>query len=160
MKKRLVYTLIISIIVVFLFADIANIFSSNNVNSSWYDSVRPSITPPNYIFPIAWTILYLMIAISFSLAYNRLKLKLKQKKMIIGSFLVNILFNSLWTVFYFGMKNLWLAFFDLLLIWLSILQLIILLWNIERKSSYLLIPYLLWVTFAGVLNFLSIGLLN
>ena len=141
-----------------MFSAIASIFSSNNVNSSWYDSVRPSITPPNYVFPIVWTALYLMIAISFALAYNTVKHK--QKKLIIWSFFINIILNSLWTVFYFGMKNLWLAFFDLILIWLSILQLIILLWDIDRKSSYLLIPYLLWVTFAGVLNFLSIGLVK
>jgi translocator protein len=158
MKKRLIYTLIVSIVIVFMFSAIASIFSSNNVNSPWYDSVRPSITPPNYVFPIVWTILYLMIAISFSFAYN--SIKQKQKKVIIWSFLVNIILNSLWTVFYFGMKNLWMAFFDLLLIWASILQLIILLWNIDRKSSYLLIPYLLWVTFAGVLNFLSILLVR
>lgn len=71
-------------------------------------------------------------------------------------YLANIVFNALWSVLYFGSRNAVFGFFDLILIWISTAYIIIATWKVNRAASWLMIPYLLWVTFAGVLNFMSI----
>ncbi len=110
--------------------------------------------PPNFVFPIAWTILFILIAISLYFAW--INSNKKQKVFVIALFLVNFILNILWSVFYFTMHKPLFAFMDLLLLFLSIIALIVYNNKIDKKAGYLLIPYLLWVGFAGILNYLSI----
>lgn len=145
--------LLVSLIVVYLVAFVGSIFTSQNTDSEWYNSIRPSITPPNWIFPIVWNVLFFLIALSLYFAWfysNK-----NQKTKIIMVFGINFILNILWSLFYFGMKNPLLAFFDLILLEFSILGMIYVTSKINKKSSYLLVPYFLWVSFAGVLNYLS-----
>ena len=146
--------LILSLIIVFLVAFIGSLFTRGNTSGEWYDSVKPSITPPGWIFPIVWNILFFLIALSLYFSLTAGKNKIKTKVAI--AFGINFLFNILWSVFYFSMKNPLLAFFDLILLLISILYLVIFCWKIDKKAGYLLIPYLAWVSFAGILNWLSI----
>lgn len=125
--------------------------SSFTATDSWYESVRPAITPPNIVFPIAWTALYIMIA--FSIYFSFIEAK-KSRKYIMKLFAINLLANALWSILFFGLHLPILSFIDLVLIWASTLILILWLWKISRKSALLLIPYILWLTFAGLLNFL------
>jgi len=150
-KNKLVI-LICSIIISYLVGFIGSIFTSKNTKSEWYNSIRPSITPPNIVFPIVWNILFFLIGLS--LAYSWLKAKSKIKTTI--AYGTNFILNIIWSVFYFAMKNPFLAFFDIILLIASTLYLIIYNWNIDRKASYLLMPYLLWLIFASLLNWLSI----
>lgn len=142
---------IISIAIVVIAVILGNIFTSKSVNSSWYESIKPSITPPNYIFPIVWTILFILIAISLYFALTSGQGK-KEKGRVLVLFSINLILNVLWSFLFFYMRNVKIAFIDLILLWLSILYLIIFLWKIEKKASLLLLPYLIWVGFAGVLN--------
>lgn len=137
--------------VVFVVALIGSYFTKID---DWYYSVRPSITPPDWVFPIVWTLLFYLIAIS--IYYSWLGSGKNEKNKIIALFGANFILNILWSLFYFKMRNPKVAFVDLILLWFSILSLIIYNWKIDRKSSYLLIPYLLWVSFAGILNYLTI----
>ncbi len=146
--------LLSSIIIVFLVASLGSFFTASQVDSQWYQSIKPEITPPNYVFPIAWNILFLMIAVSLYLTWINSKKELKKKVAFV--FGLNLFFNFLWSFLYFGLKNPALAFFDLIALWLSIILLIKVTYRIEKTAAYLLIPYLLWVSFAGVLNYLSI----
>jgi tryptophan-rich sensory protein len=146
--------LILSILIVYLVAFIGSVFTSQNTNSDWYKQNKPSITPPNYVFPIVWNFLFLLIAFSLALAW--ISSNKKEKKKVAWIFGINFLLNILWSIFYFSMKNPLLAFFDLTALWISIILVIYITYKINRKSAYLLIPYLLWVTFAGVLNYLTI----
>ena len=126
----------------------------NSVNSSWYESIRPSITPPNWVFPVVWNILFFLIAISLYLSLITVKdktLKLKLK-IVFG---INLFLNVLWSFFYFYLKKPDFAFFELIFLWLSIISMIYITWKINKKSAWLLVPYLLWVSFAGILNYLS-----
>jgi tryptophan-rich sensory protein len=125
-------------------------FTSKTVKSDWYIHNAPSITPPNLVFPIVWSILFFLLALSIYFSW----INLKNKKKIILFFSINLALNLLWSILFFGMRNPLLAFIDLILLWISILYLVIFNWKNSRISSYLLIPYLLWVTFAGILNFL------
>lgn len=151
-RKLLVF--IICLILVFLIGFISSIFTSNETNSEWYNSIKSPLTPPNFIFPIVWNILFLMISISMYFAWSKSK---KQEKLNVASlFAINLFVNFLWSILFFKLHDPITALIDLFLIWLSILALIFGLWKISKISSYLLIPYFLWVSFAGILNFLAI----
>ena len=143
--------LIISLVVVYLIAFLGGIFTSKNVSGAWYMENKPGITPPSYIFPIVWNILFFLIAISLYLSWIKAK---KNKKEIAFAFGINLILNFLWSVLFFGYKLIGLALIDLVLIWISILFMIKITWKVDRRAAYLLIPYLLWVSFAGILNYL------
>lgn len=146
--------LVICLVIVYGIAFIGSLFTSPNVNSDWYDSVRPALTPPAFVFPIVWNILFFLIALSLYFAWMASGKKEKKKVAFVFGF--NLFLNALWSVFYFGMRNPLYAFVDLILIWITIVAMMIVVWRIEKKSFWLLVPYFLWVSFAGVLNYLSI----
>ncbi len=154
MKKINWKILIICLVIVYSVALIGSFFTSSNVDSEWYETIKPSITPPNWVFPVVWNILFFLIALSLYFAWIKSKNK-KSKKKIVIVFGINFLFNILWSVFFFALKMPILSFYELVfLLWPSILAMILITWHINKKAAYLLIPYLLWVSFAGVLNYL------
>lgn len=142
--------LIICFIAVFLTASVGSYFTQNT-KSSWYQTIKPNITPPNFVFPIVWTILFILIAISLYFVLE----KNKSRNLVTLSYGVNFFINISWSIIYFYLKNPRIAFFQLILLFISIIIMIYTSYKIDRKSAYLLIPYLLWVGFAGVLNYLS-----
>jgi len=152
MKK--VKVLLLSLAIVFLVAYIGSLFTSNNTNSEWYQSIKPAITPPNFVFPTAWTIIFVLIAVSLYLVWISAKKKDKQKIAIV--FGINFLLNILWSYLYFSLRNPLFAFIELIFLWLSIGAMIFITNKVNKTSAYLLLPYLLWVSFAAVLNYLSI----
>jgi translocator protein len=146
--------LLLSLIMVYLIAFLGSLFTSGNTSSAWYDSIRPEITPPNFIFPIVWNILFFLIGISLYLVIVSQKTKFKKKAYIFFS--ANLILNVLWSVFYFGLKNLELAFVEIIFLGISIIGMIYYSYKIDKKAAWLLFPYLLWVGFAAVLNWLSL----
>ncbi len=146
--------LVLSLIIVYLTAFIGSLFTSPNTNSEWYIQNKPSITPPNFIFPIVWNVLFFLIAISLYLAW--ISSKNKQKNKIILVFGINLLLNVLWSILFFALQMPLIAFFELIILWFSILSMIFVTWKINKTASCLLIPYFIWVSFAGILNWLWI----
>jgi translocator protein len=144
----------VSLFVVFLAAFIGSSFTSSQVDSEWYQSIKPDITPPNYVFPIVWNILFLMIAFSLYLSWINAEKKQREKVMLVYG--LNLFINIAWSFFYFGFMNPLAAFFSLIALFLSIILVFLTAFKIRKKAAYLLLPYLLWVIFAGVLNYLSI----
>ena len=142
--------LIASFIILALVAYIGSIFTSSGTNSEWYQSVKPAITPPNWIFPIAWGIIFFLIALSLYFVL------ISRKKLALIIYGINFFLNILWSIFYFQLKNPFLAFIEILILFISIIIMIIAGSRINKKAGYLLIPYLLWVIFAAILNYLSI----
>ncbi len=138
------------IIIVFAVAAIGSSFTKID---NWYYSVKPSITPPAWVFPVVWTLLFYLIAIS--MYFSWLSSTPKQKNKTIVLFAVNFILNNLWSLFYFKMHNPLGAFIVIILLWVSIISLIVYTYKLSKKASYLLIPYLLWVSFAAILNYLS-----
>ena len=122
--------------------------------SGWYESIKPNITPPNFVFPIVWTVLYLLIALAIYFIW--IESKRQDKLCIILVFGVNLICNALWSYLFFELKNPLYGFYDIILMWFSIIIMLILSWRISKKAFCLLIPYLLWVSFAGILNYLMI----
>ena len=146
--------LIISFIAAYLAAGIGSIFTSAGVKSDWYQEIKPGMTPPNWVFPVVWGILFFLIALSLYFSVIKAGKKMNKVLLLFG---VNFLLNILWSVFYFGMRNPGVALIDLILIEISTLSIMSFAWKIDRKASWLLIPYFLWVLFAGILNYMSIA---
>lgn len=144
--------LIICLLIVFAIALISSVFTSSSVNSQWYGNIKPSITPPNYVFPVVWNLLYFLIALS--LYFSWMGASKQKRKIIAMAFGINLFLNVLWSFLFFFLQQPAIAFFDLILIWLTIWAMIFSAHKINKKSSFLLLPYLLWVSFAGVLNYL------
>ena len=144
--------LVLSLIIVYGIAFLGSLFTSSNVNTEWYEQTRNSLTPPNYVFPIVWNILFFLIAISLYFAWTNAKKK--DKKEIGYVFGLNLVLNVLWSVLFFGLQNPIASFVELIVLWISILLMIIVVYKTSKLSAYLLIPYLLWVSFAGILNYL------
>jgi tryptophan-rich sensory protein len=155
MKKINWQILIVSLVVVYAIALIGSIFTSSSVNSQWYQNIKPGITPPNWVFPVVWNILFFLIAVSLYLSWINAKKKADKKKIVL-IFGINLVLNTFWSILYFGLKNPGAAFYELILLWISILTMIFVTYKINKLASYLLIPYFAWVSFAGVLNYLSV----
>jgi tryptophan-rich sensory protein len=154
MDKELVVRFIVCLAIVYAFAFVGSSFSSKSVNSSWYESIKPSITPPNYVFTIVWNILFFLIGLSLFFAWN--SSSLEGKNLVAFIFGINLLLNVAWSFLYFGLHNIMWALVDLIFIWITTLIMILALWRINKFSSVLLIPYFLWLSFAFVLNYLSL----
>jgi tryptophan-rich sensory protein len=121
----------------------------NNNDSLWYKNlVKSPLTPPDYIFPIVWTILYIMIIIS---GYNYIKNN-QTDTYGITIFFTQIFFNIIWSYLFFTVKNPKLALVDLILLWSTLLITINHFYTKDRFSADMLIPYFVWVSFAGYLN--------
>jgi len=154
-KKKINYKiLLISILSVFLVASIGSFFTFQGIKTGWYDSIKPSITPPDWVFSYVWTFLFCLIILSCYLSLTSTKDKiLKLKVQILFGF--NFLLNILWSFFYFYLKQPAIAYFNLILLLASIAMLISVIWKINRKAAWLLVPYFFWVSFAGILNYLT-----
>jgi tryptophan-rich sensory protein len=125
----------------------------------WYPSlIKPSFTPPGWLFPIVWPVLYFMMAVAaFLIARKGLNRKPVQIALVIFAF--QLLLNALWSPIFFTLHLIGLAAIEIIFLWAGILATIIYFWRISRFASLLLWPYLAWVSFAAVLNF-SIWYLN
>ncbi len=128
------------------------VFTGPAVNSSWYaDLIKPSFQPPSWLFGPVWTALYALMGIVLYLIWSQ--------KSLIKLFIAQLFFNFLWSVLFFGLKTPFFAFLNILILWILILVLTIKLFKTKKLAGYLFLPYLLWVTFASILN-LSIFILN
>jgi len=155
MNKILVF--LICVLIPLAIGWISSTFTMGSVDS-WYKTInKASFNPPGWVFGPAWTILYILMGISLYLVWTTSGSSLWKGG--IGIFIVQLVLNFLWSIFFFGMHAPLLAFIDILLLWITILANILLFWQINPTAAYLLVPYILWVSFASVLN-LFIVLLN
>ena len=126
---------------------------------TWYAALeKPVFNPPNWIFGPVWTLLYILMGISVYLVWQQCG-KRKGVENSLYLFWVHLIFNAFWSVIFFGLKDLALALVIILAIWAMILWMMIRFWRIDKRAALLLTPYLLWVSFATVLNY-SILVLN
>ena len=125
-----------------------------------YKSVQtPPLSPPSWLFPVAWSILYVLMAISFTLVCTKREPLSPQRSSAVRLYACNLILNFFWTIIFFKLRAFIAAFFWLVVLWGVILAMILSFRKTDKKAALLLVPYLLWVTFAGYLN-LGIHLLN
>ncbi len=121
-------------------------------NMEWFQNLnKPFLNPPDWIFAPMWTILYIMIAISFILFIKGGLTK--EKKLPLIFFIIQLLLNFAWTPAFFWMQNISLALAIIAFMWIFIMLTIITFFKHSILASILLIPYLFWVSFAFYLNF-------
>jgi len=126
---------------------------------TWYTTLnKPVFNPPNWIFGPVWTVLYILMGVSFALIWLK-GVKTQKSREAISLFLVQLFLNAIWTPIFFGAKNLFLALIVIILMWIFILKTILAFGKINKTASYLLYPYIAWVSFATILNF-AVWLLN
>lgn len=156
MKKFL--TLFLSILICLSAGAIGTIFTFSAI-PTWYAALnKPVFSPPNYLFGPVWTILYILMGISVYLIYTK-GLKTKKVRDAIYLFGIQLILNAIWSPIFFGLKNTLLALFVIIAMWIYIFRTILAFEKIERKAALLLVPYILWVSFATILNF-SVWFLN
>ncbi|MEE1076737.1 MAG: TspO/MBR family protein [Acutalibacteraceae bacterium] len=117
---------------------------------------KPPLSPPAWLFPVVWTILYILMGISAYMVYQSDD-DFKYVALVIYG--VQLIFNFFWSIIYFNMGNVLFAFVWLIMLWVLIVAMIISFAQVNKTAALLQIPYLLWVTFAGYLN-LALYLLN
>lgn len=158
MTKLKIIPLFISIGVCFLAAAVGSVFTTGAINT-WYVTLnKPFFNPPNWIFGPVWTLLYLLMGISLYIFWNT-KTSVKEKRLGLILFIVQLALNALWSILFFGLKSPTAAFVGIILLWLAIFLTIKNFLQLSKVAGRLLIPYLAWVSFATILN-LSIVLLN
>lgn len=130
---------------------LSSVFTFSSI-PNWYQYLnKPSFSPPNFVFGPVWTTLYFLMGISLYLMWN--------KRKYLKWFYIQLFFNFIWTFVFFGFKQPAPALILIATLWFSIFMTIKTFYKVNKNAAYLLIPYILWVSFASLLN-LSIVLLN
>ena len=146
--------LIIITIITFIVGSFFSWFTMNNMDT--FKELEKPINVPGLLFPIVWSILYLLMSISF---YRVLQSDDENKKPQVISYIVQLIINSLWSLIFFGFEAYLLAFIWIIILLISVIIMIINFYKIDKKAAYLNIPYVLWIIFAAYLN-IGIYLLN
>ena len=146
MKKINIKELIIAILIPVALGFIFSLFT--NSGTVYKEFTKPALSPPGYIFPIVWTILYILMGISSYLVYQKTK-DIKSLKI----YFIQLAVNLLWTVIFFNLRLYLVAFIWLILLITLVALMIKEFYYIDKKAAYLQIPYLIWIIFASYLNF-------
>ena len=120
--------------------------------------VKPPLVPPAWVFPVVWSILYILMGIASYIVY-RSDAPRDEIKKALAVYAAQLAVNFFWSIIFFNLQAFLFAFYWLLLLWVLIIATTILFWRINKTAGILLIPYLVWVTFAGYLTY-AIFLLN
>lgn len=144
--------LLASILLCQLAGVLGSVFTASSLDN-WYILLeKPSFNPPSWVFFPVWTTLYTLMGISLYLVWEKGLQKPEVKKGIL-IFGIQLGLNSLWSFLFFGLKSPYYAFIEIILLWFAILLTILQFRKISKTASYLLLPYIVWVSFAAVLNY-------
>lgn len=128
--------------------------------TTWYPTIeKPVFNPPNWIFAPVWTLLYIMMGIAAGLVWSHLDTQKELVKKGLLFFVIQLCLNALWSFIFFGLHNLLLASIEIVLLLLLIFETYMIFKKVDKNASYLLIPYIIWVSFATILT-ISIYILN
>ena len=131
---------------------ISGLVTQSSVNT-WYPTLnKPFFTPPNAVFPIAWSTLYVFMGIAAGLVWARIEVQTELVKKGLKFFAVQLALNMLWSYLFFGLKNPLIALIEVVLLWLMIYETWHIFKRVDRIAGWLFVPYLAWVTYASVLN--------
>ncbi|MFA6099321.1 MAG: TspO/MBR family protein [Patescibacteria group bacterium] len=184
-KSKQIFTFLIFLLIPQLFALIGAYFTTPAI-SGWYATlIKSPLNPPSWVFAPVWTILFLLMGVAAYLVWmkrktngfppsalnlrgndkteNRMDPRVrkddKRIKIALAIFGVQLVLNTLWSILFFGMHSPGMALVEIFFLWLAILATVITFYRVSKPASYLLLPYLFWVSFAMILNY-SIWNLN
>jgi len=150
MSKK-IFRLAASILVCNLAGIIGSVFTTPAIDS-WYSTlVKPGFTPPEWLFGPVWITLYTLMGISFYLIWQRHKSPGASSAMVL--FGIHLVLNSLWSLVFFGLKLTGWAFLNIVVLWVMIVWVMAWFYKFNKTATALLAPYLVWVSYAAVLNY-------
>ena len=150
--------LIIAVVGCELVGILGGLFTAPAIKAWYAYLIKPSFSPPNWLFGPVWTALYFLMGVAVYLIWIRSGNK-KKIETALNFFIAQLVFNFLWSLLFFGLHSPLLAFIDIIILWQLIAITIIKFYQLSKPAAYLLVPYLAWVSFAAILN-AAIVLLN
>ena len=127
---------------------IGSIFTTPSI-ATWYEQIqKPDIRPPNWAFGPVWITLYTLMGISLYWILDKKKIKIP-----LILFSIQLILNAIWSIIFFGLQNPFYAFIEIIILWIMILITIISFYKVSRKAGLILLPYIIWVTAAMILNY-------
>ncbi len=152
MKIRNIAKLVISIVICQLVGVIGSVFTNTSVQT-WYAELQlPSFTPPGWFIGTVWIILYTLMGISLYLVWNK-GLRNKRVKNSLYLFGLQLILNAVWSFLFFGLRSPFLGLIEIVFLWVAIAFTILKFYKISRTAAWLLVPYIVWVSVALMLNF-------
>ena len=155
--EKSIITLIISVLLAEGIGILSG-FLSMTAPNTYENFNKPSFSPPGWVFPVVWTILYFIMALAAYRIYMKGKSDNTTRKALL-LYGIQLLLNFFWSIIFFRFRLYAIAFLELLILLVFILKTTFEFFKVDKLSAYLMIPYIAWVSFAGVLNY-SIWMLN
>lgn len=150
MNKSQIFKLIASLALPLGLGAIAGLYTAEAV-PEWYETLnRPSFNPPNWLFGPVWTTLYIVLGISLFIIWKQSASK--ERNLAIFVFLIQQALNFGWSFIFFFFNMIGFALIEIIFLWISIVTMLVLFYRIKPIAAYINIPYLIWVTFATILN--------
>lgn len=159
MKKHKLFALLVSLAAPLVAGAVGNAVTSPYITGWYAELAKPAFNPPNWVFGPVWTLLYILMGLALYFVWTAPKSKKYDKKKAITAFGVQLALNVLWSVVFFGLQSPWLGVMTIVGLLIGILLTVQLFQPISKKAAYLLVPYVLWVSFATVLN-TAVAVLN
>lgn len=149
-----IWRLVASIVICQSAGIIGAVFTVSAIKDWYLFLNKPSFSPPNWLFGPVWTTLYFLMGTSLYWIWVK-----KQRGNTLKIFALHLALNTSWSLVFFGLHTIFLALMNIMVLWILILMVMIKFYKIDKKAGLILIPYLLWVSFATILNY-NIWLLN
>lgn len=147
------YSRILLCVVICLAVGYLSSITTQSSIKTWYPTIeKPVFNPPNWVFAPVWTMLFILMGIAAGRVWNQLETNKELVKKGLLFFGVQLALNALWSYLFFGLQNIFLALIEIILLWLVIYETYLIFKQIDKKASYLLLPYLAWVGFASILT--------
>jgi tryptophan-rich sensory protein len=144
--------LIVSLAIPQLAGLVGSVFTASALKSWYVELAKPALNPPSWIFGPVWTTLFVLMGIALYLVWKKLPTN-KHAKTGLVLFGVQLGLNVLWSVLFFGLRSPGIAFIEIVFLWLAILATIVSFAKVSKKAAWMLVPYILWVSFASYLNY-------
>ncbi len=126
------------------------LFGPGAGEGGWYDTLRrPALTPPGWVFPVVWNVLYLLMGLAAWLVWRR---RADGRTAALTLFVVQLVLNAAWSVLFFGLHSPGAALIEIVALWLAIAATVVAFLRVSRPAGVLMLPYLAWVSFAIYLN--------
>lgn len=152
LQKSDIFSLAVALFAPFVVAGIGGWITASSV-STWYPGLKkPAWNPPNWIFGPVWTVLYLLMGIASWLVWRKRATQAVQVRAALGWYGLQLGLNLLWSLLFFGLRRIDLALVEIVALWTALATTLLKFGQVRRSSAALLVPYLLWTTFAMFLN--------
>lgn len=152
--KRLIILLAIPLLV----GGLSSLLTGNDMSSMYTSIEQPPLSPPSALFPIMWTILYILMGVS-SYLVSGTEVPTRKRNVALTIYGAQLVVNFFWSILFFRMQLILFSFFWIVLLWILVLIMILVFGRISKAAAWLQVPYLIWLTIAAYLN-IGIYLLN